>query len=209
MKRPILQKKFLIAKLNFQTWTKFLAKEKYTKGDVIEYYNSISDYILPYLQDRPQSLLRTPSGISNLDFSKNVEGQVPDWIKTRKLKSKSTGDSITYLLCQDRDSLLFLANWGCIEINPWSSRVGTLNNPDYIIFDLDPNEADMKKIVKTALTLKEILDLLQVTAYVKTSGGKGIHVFIPVLPKYSYDQTREFSHLVSQMVFKNYQKLLV
>jgi len=187
----------------------FWPKEKYTKGDVIEYYNAIADYILPYLKDRPQSLLRNPNGIAKLGFfQKNVEGQVPDWIKTRKLKSKSTGESITYLLCQDRDTLLFLANWGCIEINPWSSRIGTLNNPDYIIFDLDPNEADMKKIVKTALTLKEILDLLQVPAYVKTSGGKGIHVFIPVLPKYSYDQTREFSHLVSQMVLKKLPEIV-
>jgi len=198
------------SKVEFSNLDKvFWPKEKYTKGDVIEYYNSIADYILPYLKDRPQSLLRTPNGISKPGFfQKNVEGQVPDWIKTRKLKSKSTDESITYLLCQDRDTLLFLANWGCIELNPWSSRVGNLNNPDYIIFDLDPNEADMKKIVKTALTLKEILDMLKVPAYVKTSGGKGIHVFIPVLPKYSYNQTREFSHLVSQMVLKKLPKIV-
>jgi len=203
-------KKITKSKVEFSNLDKvFWPKEKYTKGDVIEYYNAIADYILPYLKDRPQSLLRNPNGISKPGFfQKNVEGQVPDWVKTRKLKSKSTGESITYLLCQDRDTLLFLANWGCIEINPWSSRVGTLNNPDYIIFDLDPNEADMKKIIKTALTLKEILDLLQVPAYVKTSGGKGIHIFIPVLPKYSYDQTREFSHLVSQMVLKKLPEIV-
>lgn len=198
------------SKVEFSNLDKvFWPKEKYTKGDVIEYYNSVADYILPYLKDRPQSLLRTPNGISKPGFfQKNVEGQVPDWIKTRKLKSKSTEESVTYLLCQDRDTLLFLANWGCIELNPWSSRVGTLNNPDYIIFDLDPNEADIKKIVKTALTLKEILDMLKVPAYVKTSGGKGIHVFIPVLPKYSYNQTREFSHLVSQMVLKKLPEIV-
>lgn len=209
-KKAVEPKEIINSKVEFSNLDKvFWPKEKYTKGDVIEYYNSIADYILPYLKDRPQSLLRNPNGISKPGFfQKNVEGQVPDWIKTRKLKSKTTGESITYLLCQDRDTLLFLANWGCIEINPWSSRVGTLNNPDYIIFDLDPNEADMKKIVKTALTLKEILDLLQVPAYVKTSGGKGIHVFIPVLPKYSYDQTREFSHLVSQMVLKKLPEIV-
>lgn len=201
---------FKDSKVEFSNLDKiFWPKEKYTKGDVIAYYNSVSEYILPYLQDRPQSLLRTPNGITKDGFfQKNVEGQVPDWVKTRKLKSKSTGESITYLLCQDRDTLLFLANWGCIELNPWSSRVGTLNNPDYIIFDLDPNEADIKKIVKTALTLKEILDALQVPAYVKTSGGKGIHVFIPVLPKYSYDNTREFSHIVSQMVLKKLPEIV-
>lgn len=198
------------SKVEFSNLDKiFWPTEKYTKGDVIDYYNSISDYILPYLKDRPESLKRTPNGIEKEGFfQKNVEGQVPDWIKTRKLKSKSTGESITYLLCQDRDTLLFMANWGCIEINPWSSRVGTLNNPDYIIFDLDPNEADMKKIVKTGLVLKEILDTLQVPAYLKTSGGKGLHVFIPVLPKYTYDQTRTFSHLVSQMVLKKLPEIV-
>lgn len=209
-KTPKTKEGITESKVEFSNLNKvFWPKEKYTKGDVIAYYNSIADYILPYLKDRPQSLLRTPNGITKPGFfQKNVEGQIPDWIKTRKLKSKSTGESITYLLCQDRDTLLFLANWGCIEINPWSSRIGSLNNPDYIIFDLDPNEADMKKIIKTALVLKEILDSLQVPAYVKTSGGKGIHVFIPVLPKYTYDQTREFSHLVSQMVLKKLPEIV-
>jgi bifunctional non-homologous end joining protein LigD len=187
----------------------FFPKEKITKGDVIAYYDSVADYILPYLKDRPQSLRRTPNGIEKEGFfQKNVEGMVPSWIKTRKIKSKSTEESITYLLCQDKETLLFLANWGCIELNPWSSRVGTLNNPDYIIFDLDPNGAGIKKITTTALKLKEILDLLKVPAFVKTSGGKGIHVFIPVLPKYTYEQTRTFSHLVSQMVLKELPEIV-
>ncbi|NBL64177.1 DNA ligase D [Flavobacterium sp. NST-5] len=187
----------------------FWPKEKYTKGDVIQYYNEIAEYILPYLKDRPQSLLRTPNGIKKPGFfQKNVEGQVPNWVKTRKLKSKSTGENITYLICQDRDTLLFLANWGCIELNPWSSRLGNLNHPDYIIFDLDPHEADIKKLVRTALTLKEILDTLQVPAYVKTSGGKGLHVFIPILQKYSYNNTREFSQIVSQMVLKKLPEIV-
>lgn len=198
------------SKVEFSNLDKiFWPEEKYTKGDVIAYYDTVSEYILPYLKDRPQSLLRTPDGISKPGFfQKNVEGQVPDWIKTRKLKSKTDGESSTYLLCQNRDSLLFLANWGCIEINPWNSRIGTLNNPDYIIFDLDPNEASMDKIIATALELKNILDMLEVPAYVKTSGGKGIHVFIPVLPKYTYTQTREFSHIVSLMVLKKLPEIV-
>lgn len=179
----------------------FWPKEKITKGDVINYYDSIAEYILPYLKDRPQSLRRTPDGIKSPGFfQKNMEGIAPKWVKTRKIKSDSAEESITWLLCQDKDTLLYLANLGCIEMNPWSSRVGHLNNPDYIIFDLDPNKADMKKLVKTALKVKEILDKLKIKGYVKTSGGKGIHVFIPVLPKYTYEQTRDFSLLISQMV---------
>lgn len=179
----------------------FWPKQKITKGDVINYYNAIADYILPYLKDRPQSLRRTPDGIKNQGFfQKDVAGMVPKWIKTRKIKSESKEESIEYLLCQDKETLLFLANWGCIEMNPWSSRIGSLNNPDYIIFDLDPKGAPMKNIIKTALKVKEILDGFKVPAYIKTSGGNGLHVFIPVLPKYTYDQTRTFSHIISQLV---------
>lgn len=179
----------------------FWPKEKITKGDVINYYDEMADYVLPYVIDRPQSLRRTPDGITKEGFfQKNVEGMVPGWIKTRKIRSKSTGESIEYLLCQDKDTLIYMANWGCIEINPWSSRVGSINNPDYIIFDLDPNEASLKDLVTTAKKVKEILDDLGIKGYLKTSGGKGLHVFIPIKPKYSYDQTREFSHIISQAV---------
>ncbi|RZK08264.1 MAG: DNA ligase D, partial [Flavobacterium sp.] len=181
---------------------------KITKGDVINYYDAVADYILPYLKDRPQSLRRTPDGIKSEGFfQKDVAGKVPKWIKTRKIKSDSKEEPIEYLLCQDKDTLLFLANWGCIELNPWSSRVGSLNNPDYIIFDIDPKDAPMKNVVATALKVKEILDLLKVPAYIKTSGGNGLHIFIPVKPKYTYEQTREFSHLVSQMVHRDLPKI--
>lgn len=196
--------KSIKSKVEFTNTDKlFWPKEGITKGDVIRYYNDIAEYILPYLIDRPQSLRRTPDGIKSEGFfQKNVAGTVPKWIKTRKIKSDSAKESIEWLLCQDKDTLLFLANYGCIELNPWSSRVGSLNNPDYIIFDLDPNKADMKKLVATALKVKEVLDRLKIKGYVKTSGGKGIHVFIPVLPKYTYEQTRDFSLIISQMVHR-------
>lgn len=181
---------------------------KITKGDVIRYYDAVAEYILPYLKDRPQSLRRTPDGIrSDGFFQKDVAGKVPKWIRTRKIRSDSKEEPIEYLLCQDKDTLLFLANWGCIELNPWSSRVGSLNNPDYIIFDIDPKDAPMKDVVATALKVKEILDQLKVPAYIKTSGGNGLHIFIPVKPKYTYDQTRNFSHLVSQMVHRDLPKI--
>ncbi|HEX8561544.1 MAG TPA: DNA ligase D [Flavobacterium sp.] len=182
----------------------FWPKDKITKGDVIDYYDFVADYILPYLIDRPESLRRTPDGIKSEGFfQKNVAGMVPSWIKTKKIKSESTGEAVEYLLCQDKETLMFLANYGCIELNPWSSRVGSLDNPDYIIFDLDPKGAPMKNIVTTALKVKEILDSLKVPAYIKTSGGNGMHVFIPVKPKYTYEQTRDFSHLISQMVHRD------
>ena len=144
---------------------------------------------------------RNPDGIKNEGFfQKDVEGKVPKWVKTRKIKSSSKGESIEYLLCQDKETLIYMANLGCIEINPWSSRVGSINNPDYIIFDLDPNEASIKDLITTALKVKEILDSLGIKGYLKTSGGKGLHVFIPIQPKYTYSQSRDFSHIISQAV---------
>ncbi|HLA54670.1 MAG TPA: DNA ligase D [Flavobacterium sp.] len=193
--------KSLSDKVEFSNLDKiFWPKEKITKGDVVNYYNDIADYILPYLKDRPESMRRTPDGIKSAGFfQKDVAGKVPKWIKTKKIKSESAEEAVEWLLCQDKDTLLYLANLGCIEMNPWSSRVGSLNNPDYIIFDLDPNKADIQKLVATAKKVKEILDRLKIKAYLKTSGGKGLHVFIPVLPKYTYEQSRDFSLLISQM----------
>ncbi|TRW24413.1 DNA ligase D [Flavobacterium zepuense] len=179
----------------------FWPVEGYTKGDVINYYDEMSQWIMPYIKDRPQSMRRTPNGIDKDGFfQKNVADSAPDWAQTEKIHSDSTKEDIEYLICNDKETLIYMANLGCIEINPWSSRVGSLDNPDYIIFDLDPNKASLKDLVTTANKVKEILDSLGITGYLKTSGGKGLHVFIPIKPKYSYDQSRDFSHIISQAV---------
>lgn len=179
----------------------FWPDEGYTKGDVIAYYDQMADYVLPYIEERPQSLRRTPNGITGEGFfQKDMNGKAPKWAKTRKIRSASKGESIEYLICNDKETLIYMANLGCIEINPWSSRLGSINNPDYIIFDLDPNGVGMKELVITAKKVNEILDSLGIKGYLKTSGGKGLHIFIPIVPKYSYDQTREFSRIISQAV---------
>jgi bifunctional non-homologous end joining protein LigD len=179
----------------------FWPEQGYTKGDVIEYYDLMAEYVLPYIKDRPQSLRRTPNGIQGEGFfQKDMNGKAPAWAKTKKIKSKSTSESIEYLICNDKETLIYMANLGCIEINPWSSRLGSINNPDYIIFDLDPNKTTMKNLVTTAKKVKEILDSLSIKGYLKTSGGKGLHIFIPIVPKYTYDQSRDFSHIISQAV---------
>ncbi len=179
----------------------FWPKLKITKGDVVSYYNRISNLILPFIIDRPQSLRRNPDGIkSDGFFQKNVAGLTPDWVATHKIKSKSTEESIEYLLCQDKDTLLFLANWGSIELNPWISRVASINNPDYMVFDLDPVDTSIDVLVTTALKVKELLDKMHLKSYVKTSGGKGLHIYIPVKNDYSYKQTQNICHILSLMV---------
>ena len=179
----------------------FWPKLKLTKGDVVRYYDRMADLILPFMINRPQSLRRNPDGIKNDGFfQKNVAGLTPDWIATRKIKSKSTEESIEYLLCQDKDTLLFLANWGSIEMNPWSSRVGSINNPDYMVFDLDPLDTATKDLVTTALKVKELLDKMELKSYIKTSGGKGLHIYIPIKAEYTYKQTQNICHILSQIV---------
>lgn len=179
----------------------FWPEQGITKGDVINYYDAMSEYILPYIKDRPQSMRRTPNGIVKEGFfQKNVAGMVPDWAVTEKIHSESTDEDIEFLICNDKDTLIYMANLGCIEINPWSSRVGSIDNPDYIIFDLDPNEVGIKELVTTAKKVKEVLDGLGIKGYLKTSGGKGLHVFIPIKPKYTYEQSRDFSHIISMHV---------
>lgn len=179
----------------------FWHEEGYTKGDVIHYYDVMAEYVLPFLIDRPQSMRRTPNGIKGDGFfQKDMAGKAPKWAKTRKIRSSSKGESIEYLICNDKETLIYMANLGCIEINPWSSRVGSINNPDYIIFDLDPNKATLEDLLTTARKVKEVLDSIGIKGYLKTSGGKGLHVFIPIKPEFTYDNTRDFSHIVSQHV---------
>jgi bifunctional non-homologous end joining protein LigD len=173
--------------------------EGYTKGDLIEYYRTISNYILPYLKNRPQSLNRHPDGIKGPNFyQKDMDtGQTPDWALTVKLDSKIKAGGIDYLVCNDTATLLYMANLGCIEINPWHSTYMKPENPDYLIIDLDPGNISFVDVVNTALVVKEICDEIDITCYCKTSGSTGLHVYIPLGAKYDYDQARTFAEILA------------
>jgi bifunctional non-homologous end joining protein LigD len=167
-------------------------EEKLTKKDVIDYYRDLSEIILPYLKDRPQSLYRTPNGTGAKGFfQKNMKETAPDWAKTIELES-GKGETIEYLLCQDTDTLLYMANLGCIEINPWSSSLPDLDHPDYMIFDLDPVDVEFGKVVELALKFRELFDQLGLPAFCKTSGSRGMHIYVPVQQRYSYAQIQAF-----------------
>jgi bifunctional non-homologous end joining protein LigD len=177
-------------------------KEKYTKLDLINYYRRISPYILPYLKDRPESLNRHPNGIDGKNFfQKDVGGKVAEWIPTVEVFSESNSRNIDYLLCQDEATLLYLANMGCIEINPWHSRLGSLDYPDYCLIDLDPHEISFEKVIETACVVKEVLDELKIPAYCKTSGSSGLHICIPLGAKYDFDQSKTFAELIVSLVY--------
>lgn len=179
----------------------FWPDEGFTKGDLIKYYLSVSNYILPYLKNRPQSLNRFPNGIKGPSFyHKDMEpAQLPKWIKTEKLYSKSNDRDIDYLICNNSATLAFMINMGCIEINPWHSTYKKPDHPDYMMLDLDPGEISFKEVVNTALVVKELCDELGINAYCKTSGATGLHVYIPLGAKYEYDQVKTFAELLANI----------
>ncbi|MBC5994483.1 DNA ligase D [Pontibacter cellulosilyticus] len=178
-----------------------------TKGDLIDYYQSIGDVIVPYLQDRPQSLFRNPEGITKAGFFQKDITHAPDWVRTIKLKAESTGEMVEYLVCDDKATLAYMNNLGCIQLNPWNSRIANLQQPDYMVIDLDPGENSYNDVVEVALATKEVLDRAGAAAYCKTSGATGMHIFVPLGAKYTFEQARNFSHIVAQLVHKKLPNL--
>ena len=173
-----------------------------SKGDVIDYYQSISKYILPHLKARPQSMNRFPNGIKGLSFyQKDASEETPNWIEIEKVFSESSDKYINYIICNDKETLAYLNNLGCIELNVWTSRLPKADFPDYLVLDLDPSDKNtFEDVIETTLAVKEVLDFAEIKAVPKTSGSSGIHIYIPMGGKYDYDQVKDFGHLLMQMV---------
>jgi bifunctional non-homologous end joining protein LigD len=171
-----------------------------TKRDMFNYYYQVAEYILPYLKDRPQSLNRFPNGIHGPSFyQKDVRGKSPDWVKTFPYTT-SEGEDKDYLVGHDEATLLWMASLGCIEMNPWFSRVQSPDNPDYCIIDLDPDKNTFDQVISAALEVKKVLDAIDVPSYCKTSGSTGMHIYIPLGAKYDYDQSQMFARLIVNIV---------
>lgn len=185
----------------------FWPRERYTKGDLVSYYNQISELILPYLADRPQSMNRFPDGINGPHFyHKDLESH-PNWIKTKTIHSDSNNKDLHWLIANDRRSLLFMINLGCIELNPWHSRVGSLEKPDYCLIDLDAKTNNFGDIITVARAAGELLSELGIAAYPKTSGKTGIHICMPLGAKYSYDQSKDFAQIIVNLLHERLPKL--
>ena len=180
----------------------YWAKDGITKGEFVNYYASVADLMLPYLKDRPQSMHRFPNGADKPGFyQKDVEPKnLPDFVRTEQQLSESTGEMVDYIVCDNKATLVYMANLGCIEIHPWNSRVASPTKPDWLVIDLDPEDIDFKEVVKTALAAKNVYDEIGLKCYVKTSGSTGIHICVPLGAKYEFDDVRNFAELVAMRI---------
>jgi bifunctional non-homologous end joining protein LigD len=189
--------------LKFNHVTKlYWPEDKITKGEMLNYYYKVGEYMMPYLIDRPMSLNRFPGGIHGQSFyQKNVTDKAPDWAKTFDHVT-GEGKVTKYLVGTDEASLLWMASLGCIEINPWFSRAQTPDNPDYCVIDLDPDKHTYDQVVEAARITKDILDAIDVPSYPKTSGSTGMHIYIPLEGKYTYQQSQLFANIIVKLVHK-------
>ena len=180
----------------------YFPEDKVTKKMVVEYYQAIAPYILPFLKDRPQSLLRNPGGIKGPGFFHKDAGEnAPDFVQTFSVHSDSSNKEIDYIICNDKATLAYLNNLGCIELNPWHSTTKFPDKPDYMIIDIDPSaKNNFDQVIETANVFKNILDKAGAKSFCKTSGASGLHIYVPMKKKYEYEEVKNFAQLLCMYV---------
>src|SRR5260221_8353061 len=180
-------------------------KEKITKGDLLQYYEKISSWMLPHLKNRPVSLKRFPNGIEGLSFFQKDLKDHPKWVKTITIEHEKK--KVHYLLINNEESLLYAANLGSIEIHPFLSRSSNLHFPDFMIFDLDPKGASFNQVIQVAQTLHQVLEEIEVPSFCKTSGATGLHISVPLGGKYNFDQSKKFAELIANILHQRLPKI--
>lgn len=184
----------------------FWPKEGYTKGDLIDYYREMTPCILAYLKDRPEILHRFPNGIESEGFyQKKIDRNFPAWVTTVKIQHEHR--EVQYFVIDDPSSLLFAINLGCIDLNPFNSSLQSLQKPDYMVIDLDPEHTSFADVIESAQVVHALLASLGIQSYCKTSGGRGLHIYVPLGAKYSYEQVRLFAQLIAQMAHERLPKI--
>ncbi len=179
----------------------FWPDEGYTKGDLIEYYRAISRWMLPYLTERPLVLTRYPDGINGKSFfQKDAPQYAQEFVRTVTIWSEESQRELDYFVCDNEASLLYIANMGAILLHVWSSRVATLETPDWCILDLDPKGAPFSDVVTVAREVKSLCDEIGLPTGIKTSGSTGLHVLIPLARQCTYEQSRTLGGLLARVV---------
>jgi bifunctional non-homologous end joining protein LigD len=176
---------------------------KYTKGDLIDYYRTISPWMLPYLRNRPVVMTRFPDGIDGKSFyQKDAPDFIPKWIRTEAIWSTDTQRDIRYFVCDDVETLTYIANMGSIPLHIWLSRVGSLERPDWCVMDLDPKEAPFSDVIKCAIVLRTLCESIGMPSYVKTTGKSGLHILLPLGRQCTYEQSRTLGELIARVMLR-------
>ncbi|MCA1834549.1 MAG: non-homologous end-joining DNA ligase [Actinomycetota bacterium] len=170
-----------------------------TKADLVAYYIRVAPSIIPHLRDRPLMMQRFPEGIAGGGFyQKDVPNYFPEWI--RRIDVPKKGGTVTHVVCDDAATLAYIVNQNCITPHPWLSRVGKLDRPDRMMFDLDPSTDDFVIVREGALVLKELLDELKLPSFVKTTGSRGLHIVVPLAESGTYDDVRGMSEDIAAVL---------
>ena len=201
---PPASKAAVEKKINFSNLKKiYWPVEKYTKGDLIDYYRAVSPWLLPYLENRPIVLTRFPDGIDGKSFyQKDAPVFVPEWIRTIPIWSEDTQREIKFFICDCQEALLYIANMGSIPIHMWASREGSLELPDWCVIDLDPKEAPFSDVIRCAQVLHRVCDSVGLPNYVKTTGKTGLHIMLPLGRQCTYEQSRMLGELLARCVLR-------
>jgi bifunctional non-homologous end joining protein LigD len=197
-----------LTKVEFTNLEKVLfPKLGIAKAQVIEHYIKAAPKMLGFLANRPLVFTRFPDGVNQNGFyEKNAPQGTPSWVKTVKFYSETAERDVNYVLCNDLDTLIWLANIAAIEIHTPFSKADSREKPDIVFFDIDPEPpATFKDAKEVALLVKEKLDGLGLESYVKTSGKKGLHIIVPIVSEYTFKETRAFVHKIGQQLAKEHE----
>jgi bifunctional non-homologous end joining protein LigD len=184
----------------------FFPDDGLRKGDLVDYYRMVAPRMLPYLRERPVVMVRYPDGVTGeAILQKNVPRHFPEWVTRVEVPRLGRGGAVCQVVCDRPETLIYLANQACIELHALLSRAGALERPDQLVFDLDPTAADgFDEARRCALDLRRLLeDELGLTAYVKTTGGKGLHVHLPLRADEGFDPVREFAREVAELMVRH------
>jgi bifunctional non-homologous end joining protein LigD len=179
----------------------FWPDDGHTKGDLLDYYRAVAPFLLPHLRDRFLVPTRFPDGIGGKSFyQQSAPTFVPSWLRTERIWSESSGRQLFHFVCDDLESLLFVINLGAIPLHVWSSRIETLQRPDWCVLDLDPGEVPFARVAELACAIRALCDDLGLTCFAKTSGGKGVHVLVPLGQRCTFPEARTLAELLARVI---------
>jgi bifunctional non-homologous end joining protein LigD len=187
----------------------FWPGEGYTKAELIGYYDQVAEHLLPHLAERPVHMLRYPDGINGKSFyQRQAPEYLPEWIETIPIQDEEEGGPpVPHIICNHRAALLYVINLGSIDLHPWLSRRGSLESPDWAVLDLDAKEAPFPNVIRMAREAGKLLRGLGLRPYLKTSGASGMHIYIPLKPGYTYDQSRLFCEAIARILAADNREL--